>query len=194
MTTHAEVANEPLVRQRIPALASLAGHIGDPQVRNRGTIGGSVANNDPVADYPAAVLGLNATVKTDKRSIAADDFFLGMFETALEEGELIKSVWFPTPDKAAYLKFPNPASLYAMAGVFVAKFGADVRVAVTGASQSGVFRMTAMEQALAADFRPQALESIEVPAAGMNSDIHGSAEYRAHLVKVMAKRAVAASE
>lgn len=192
MTTHAEAAAAPLVRQRLPALAGLAGHIGDPQVRNCGTLGGSVANNDPVADYPAAVLALNATVRTDRRTIAADDFFVGLFETALEDSELITAIAFPVPDKAAYMKFPNPASLYAMAGVFVAKAGGTVRVAVTGASQSGVFRMAAMEAALAADFRPEALDGIAVPEDDLNSDIHGSAEYRAQLVKVMAKRAVAA--
>ena len=192
MTIHAAVAASSIVRERIPALADLAGHIGDPQVRNRGTLGGSVANNDPVADYPAAVLALGATVVTNKRRIAAADFFVGLFETALADGELITSIAFPVPDAAAYMKFPNPASLYAMAGVFVARFGKDVRVAVTGAAQAGVFRMAAMEDALAVDFSPAALEAIEVPIDDLNSDIHGSAEYRAQLVKVMAKRAVAA--
>jgi carbon-monoxide dehydrogenase medium subunit len=192
LTTHAEVAANPLVNRRIPALADLVRHIGDPQVRNRGTIGGSLANNDPVSDYPAAVAGLAADIKTDRRTIAADDFFRGLFETALDDQELIKSVWFAAPDKAAYLKFPNPASNYAMAGVFVAVFGERVRVAVTGAGQSGVFRIAAMEEALAGDFRPEALDTVDVPAAGMNDDIHGSSDYRAHLVKVMAKRAVAA--
>lgn len=193
MTTHAEVAASPVVRRVIPALAALAGGIGDAQVRHRGTIGGSLANNDPVADYPAAVLGLDATVRTDRRAIPADDFFQGMFETALEEGELITAVHVPVPDMAAYCKFPNPASLYAMAGVFVAVSGAGVRVAVTGASMTGVFRATGMEEALAEDFRPEALDPVTVPPDDMNSDIHGSAEYRAHLVKVMARRAVAAA-
>lgn len=192
MTRHAEVANSTEVRNAIPALASLADGIGDPQVRNCGTIGGSVANNDPAADYPAAVLGLGGTVNTNKRSIAADDFFTGMFDTALEDGEIITSVSFPVADKAAYAKFPNPASRYAMVGVFVAQTGGAVRVAVTGAG-AGVFRQSDMEAALGGNFSAGALDGIAQSADGLNSDIHGSAEYRAHLVGVMAKRAVAAA-
>ena len=191
MTTHAAVAADADVKGDIPALAELAAHIGDDAVRNRGTIGGSLANNDPAADYPAAVLALGATIKTDRRSIKADDFFQGMFATALEQGELITAVEFPAPEKAAYEKFRNPASRYAIVGVFVAKTAGGVRVAVTGAGQNGVFRHTAMEQALSANFSPDAIASIATPPDGMNSDIHASAEYRAHLVGVMAKRAVA---
>ncbi len=192
MTKHAEVAASADVQKAIPALASLASEIGDPQVRNLGTLGGSIANNDPAADYPAALVALNATVKTNERTIAADEFFKGMFSTALKDGELILSVSFPVPDKAAYMKFRNPASRYAMVGVFVAKSGNGVRVAVTGAGPS-VFRVKAMEEALAKDFSGKAIENIKVPASGLNSDIHGSAEYRAHLVTVMAKRAVDAA-
>jgi carbon-monoxide dehydrogenase medium subunit len=192
MTRHADVASSSDVKSAIPALADLASHIGDPAVRNRGTLGGSVANNDPAADYPAAVLALNATVTTNSRKIAADDFFKGLFETALAEGELITSITFPKVEKAAYMKFPNPASRYAMVGVFVAKTAAGVRVAVTGAGPS-VFRVTAMEDALAKDFSSAAIKDIKVPADGLNSDIHGSAEYRAHLVNVMARRAVDAA-
>lgn len=192
MTKHAEVASSAEVRKAIPALAALASEIGDAQVRNLGTLGGSIANSDPAADYPAAVVALNATVRTNERSITADDFFKGMFTTALKEGELIVSVSFPVPEKAGYMKFPNPASRYAMVGVFVARTAGGVRVAVTGAGPS-VFRVKAMEEALARDFSPKAVENIKVPASGLNSDIHGSAEYRAHLVTVMAKRAVAAA-
>jgi aerobic carbon-monoxide dehydrogenase medium subunit len=192
MTRHADVASSSDVKSAIPALAYLASHIGDPAVRNRGTLGGSVANNDPAADYPAAVLALNATVTTNSRKIAADDFFKGLFETALAEGELITSITFPKVEKAAYMKFPNPASRYAMVGVFVAKTAAGVRVAVTGAGPS-VFRVTAMEDALAKNFSSGAIKDIKVPADGLNSDIHGSAEYRAHLVNVMARRAVDAA-
>ncbi|MFO1055372.1 MAG: xanthine dehydrogenase family protein subunit M [Dongiaceae bacterium] len=192
MTTHAAVAGSSLVQQTIPALAKLAGLIGDPQVRNRGTIGGSVANNDPAADYPAALVGLGATIKTDHRSIAADDFFQGLFSTALEDGEIVTAVSFPKPERAAYVKFRNPASRYAMVGVFVAKTGGGVRVAVTGAGP-GVFRVPAMEKALAASFTADAIKSITVPADNLNSDIHGSAAYRAHLVGVIARRAVAAA-
>ena len=192
MTTHAEVSLSGLVKSVIPALAALADGIGDPQVRNCGTIGGSIANNDPAADYPAAALGLGAEVRTTKRAVAADDFFLGMFETALEDDELITAVSFPKPLAAAYAKFPNPASRYAMAGVFVARTAGGVRVAVTGAGANGVFRITEMEQALAADFSPAAIAGIAVDPGGLNGDIHGSAEYRANLVAVMAKRAVAA--
>ncbi|MGE0153587.1 MAG: xanthine dehydrogenase family protein subunit M [Reyranellaceae bacterium] len=193
MTRHAEVAASAEVRKAIPALAALASEIGDPQVRNAGTLGGSIANSDPAADYPAAVVALNATVRTNERTIAADDFFKGLFTTALKEGEVIVSVSFPVAEKAAYMKFPNPASRYAMVGVFVAKSGGGVRVAVTGAGPS-VFRVKAMEDALAKDFSAKAVESIKVPASGLNADIHGSAEYRAHLVTVMAKRAVAAAK
>ncbi len=192
MTTHAEVAHSSEIAKAIPALAALAECIGDPAVRNRGTIGGSIANNDPAADYPAAALGLGATIKTDTREIAADAFFKGMFDTALNAGEMIASVSFPVPDKAAYMKFPNPASRYAMIGVFVAKTKAGVRVAVTGAG-NGVFRVKAMEDALAKNWSAAALDGVSVPASQCNGDIHGSAEYRAHLISVMAKRAVAAA-
>ena len=191
MTTHAAVAGSTEVRAKIPALAQLAAHIGDEQVRHRGTIGGSLANNDPSADYPASVLALGATIKTNKRSIKADDYFQGMFTTALEQDEIITSVEFPVPEKAAYEKFPNPASRYAIVGVFVAKTADGVRVAVTGAGQGGVFRHTAMEQALSAKFSADAIAGITTPSADLNGDIHASAEYRAHLVGVIAKRAVA---
>ena len=191
MTAHDAVAGSAEVARAIPALAALAGHIGDPQVRNRGTIGGSIANNDPAADYPAGLVGLGATVCTDRREIAADAFFTGMFETALEEGEIVTSVRFPVPEKAAYMKFPNPASRYAIVGVFVAMTGGGVRVAVTGAA-SCVYREGAMEAALAANFAPAALEGMTASAGDLNADIHASAEYRAHLVGVMARRAVAA--
>jgi carbon-monoxide dehydrogenase medium subunit len=190
-TRHAEVADSDLVRRTIPALASLAEGIGDRQVRNMGTLGGSICNADPAADYPAAVVALKATVKTDRREIAGDDFFTSMFETALEPGEIVTSVRFQKPDKAAYAKFPNPASRYAIVGVFVATFGSEVRVAVTGAAGS-VFRASELETALAADFRAEALNGIAVAADGLNADIHASADYRAHLVTVMAKRAVEA--
>ena len=193
MTTHATVATSADVKQALPALAALASNIGDREVRYRGTIGGSLANNDPAADYPAAVLALGATIRTDKRSIAADEYFQGMFTTALDGAELITAVAFPVPEKAAYVKFGNPASRYAMVGVFVANGPKGVRVAVTGAGQGGVFRHTAFEQALAKSFTPDALDGIATPADTMNADIHGSAEYRAHLVGVMAKRAVAAA-
>ncbi|MEQ1755084.1 MAG: xanthine dehydrogenase family protein subunit M [Micropepsaceae bacterium] len=191
-TKHFDVASSPEVRKAIPALAQLAGHIGDPAVRHMGTIGGSVANNDPAADYPSALLALGATVKTTSRTIKADDFFTGMFETALEEGEIITEISFPVPEKSAYMKFPNPASRYAMVGVFVAKTAAGVRVAVTGAASS-VFRETAMEAALTKSFTPDAVANIKVSPSNLNSDLHGTAEYRAHLVTVMAKRAVAAA-
>ena len=186
-TTHVTVAKSAEVRKAIPALANLASWIGDVAVRYRGTIGGSLANNDPSACYPAAVLALGATIKTNAREIAAGDYFQGMFATALEPGEIIVSVSFPIPEKAAYEKFRNPASRYAMVGVFVAKFATGVRVAVTGASQGGVFRHAAFEAALSANFAPGALDAIATPADGLNSDIHGSAAYRAHLVGVMAK-------
>lgn len=190
MTRHAEVAASKDVRAAIPALADLARGIGDPHVRNRGTLGGSIANNDPAADYPAAVVGLNATVHTDRRQIAGDDFFTGLFETALADGELIVKVAFPKPDAAAYEKFLHPASRFALVGVFVARAKSDVRVAVTGAGPC-VFRLPAMEQALAESFTPDAVKGITIAADDLNSDIHGSAEYRAHLVGVLAARAVA---
>lgn len=189
-TIHYDVATSDEVAKAIPALAHLAGVIGDPAVRHKGTIGGSVANNDPAADYPAAVLALGATITTNKRTIKADDFFTGMFSTALEDGEIITEIAFPIPEKAAYKKFANPASRYAMAGVFVAKFKDGIRVAATGAAPC-VFRVPEMEAALAKNFTPDAVANIAVDASNMNSDIHGSAEYRANLVTVMAKRAVA---
>ncbi len=191
MTRHAEVATSPVVRENLPALADLASVIGDPAVRHRGTIGGSVANNDPTADYPAACLGLGATIITSKRRISADDFFKGMFETALEPDEIITKVMFPLAKKAAYEKFRNQASRYALVGVFVSKRGSDIRVAVTGAGANGVFRVTAFEEALKKRFAAKSLEGLTVPADGLNGDIHGSAEYRAHLIGVLAKRAVA---
>lgn len=193
MTKHREVAASAEIAKAIPALAALAEGIGDPAVRNRGTIGGSVANNDPTADYPSAVLALGATVVTDSRRIAADEFFKGMFATALHDGELITAIEFPVPEKAAYMKFPNPASRYAMVGVFVAKGPAGVRVAVTGAGQGGVFRHAAMEAALSASWSPDAVAKLATPTGNLNSDIHASAEYRAHLIAVMARRAVAAA-
>ena len=189
LTKHFEVQNNQEIKSAIPALAFMATVIGDIQVRNRGTMGGSVSNNDPAADYPAAVLALGATLVTDKRRITADDFFQGMFTTALEPGELLTAIEFPIPEKAGYAKMRNPASRYVMAGVFVAKTVGGVRVVVNGAGP-GVFRQTAMEQALAADWSPDAVANIKQEAEGLNSDIHGSAEYRAHLVTVMAKRAV----
>jgi carbon-monoxide dehydrogenase medium subunit len=192
MTTHATVAADATVKARIPALAQLAEGIGDAQVRNRGTIGGSVANADPAADYPAAVLGLGATVRTNRREIAGDAFFTGLFETALEPEELILSISFPVPTKAAYVKFANPASRYAIVGVFVAQTAGGVRVAVTGAGPNA-FRVPEMEQALAGNFSAEALNGIAVAADDLNGDIHASAEYRAHLVSVMAKRAVRAA-
>jgi carbon-monoxide dehydrogenase medium subunit len=192
MTRHHDVASSADVKKTIPALAGLAGHIGDPAVRNRGTLGGSVANNDPAADYPAAVLALNGTINTTAGKHSADSFFKGLFETALKDGELITSISFPKADKAAYMKFPNPASRYAMVGVFVAKAGNNVRVAVTGAGPC-VFRVKAMEDALSKNFSSAAIKDIKIPADGLNSDIHGSAEYRAHLVNVMARRAVDAA-
>lgn len=192
MTTHAEVNESSEVQRAIPALAGLAGHIGDAQVRNRGTIGGSLAHADPAADYPAAVLGLNATIKTDRRTIAADDFFTGLFETALEEGELIVAVHFPVPERAAYMKFGSHASKYALTGVMVAKGSSGVRVAVTGAGPK-VFRVEAMEKALSANFDPSAIDGITISSEDLLSDADASADYRAHLVTVMAKRAVSAA-
>lgn len=194
MATHASVASDGSVSSTIPALACLAAGIGDPHVRNRGTIGGSVANNDPAADYPAAVLGLNGSIKTNKRTLSADDFFTGLFETALDEDEIIESITFAKPQKAGYAKFPNPASRYAMTGVFVAQLAdGSVRVAVTGAGNDGVFRVPEMEAALAANWSKDAVASVSVSADDMLGDLHGSQEYRANLVTVMAKRAIDAA-
>ena len=193
MTTHADVANSDVVKQAIPGLAKLAGGIGDPHVRNRGTIGGSVANNDPAADYPAACLALGATIVTNKRKISADDFFKGMFETALEDNEIITKVVFPVPARAGYAKFRNPASRYALVGVFVAKKGGEVRAAVTGAGSNGVFRCGPVEAALTAKFNAKMLDTVKIPATGINADMHADAAYRAHLIVVMAKRAVMAA-
>ncbi len=190
-TLHAVVAHE--AKALYPALAALAGGIGDPSVRNRGTVGGSVANNDPAACYPSAVLASGATVVTNKRKIAADDYFQGMFTTALEDGEIITSVIFPVPQKAAYLKFIQPASRFALTGVFVAKYAGGVRVAVTGASNDGVFRWTEAERALSADFSASTISGLNVSSDGMISDLHGTPEYRANLVKVLTRRAVEAS-
>ena len=189
MTRHVEVAESAEVQKAIPALARLATHIGDPAVRNRGTLGGSISNNDPAADYPSAVVALNATVVTNKRKIAADEFFTGMFETALDAGEIVTAVSFPIPEKAAYMKFPNPASRYAIVGVFVAKHKDGVCVAVTGAGPC-VFRQKEMEAALAKNFSADAIKAIVQKQDGLNGDIHASPEYRAHLVGVMARRAV----
>ena len=193
MTRHVTVATSPDIRKAIPALAEMAGMIGDPAVRNKGTIGGSIANNDPAADYPSACLAFGATINTNKRSISADDFFTGLFETALEEGEIITSISFPVADKANYQKFRNPASRYAIVGVFVVKRGSDVRVAVTGAGNKGVFRARNFEAALAADFSPATLDGKSVPASDLNSDIHADADYRSHLITLIAKRAVEAA-
>jgi carbon-monoxide dehydrogenase medium subunit len=189
LARHASVAASPLVQQTIPALATLADGIGDPQVRNRGTIGGSIANNDPAADYPAGLLGLGAKVRTTERIVAADDFFTALFTTDLEPGEIVTSVAFPMPRRAAYVKFPNPASRYAIVGVFVADFPTQVRVAVTGAGPC-VFRWRAAEEALGRHFAPGALDGLSVPASGLNADLHADASYRAHLVPVMTKRAI----
>ncbi|HVN00631.1 MAG TPA: xanthine dehydrogenase family protein subunit M [Caulobacteraceae bacterium] len=191
MTRHADVAASPEVRRAIPALADLAGQIGDAQVRNRGTIGGSLANSDPAADYPAAVIGLGATIRTDRRAIAADDYFTALFETALEPGELIRAVEFPVPRRAAYRKFSHPASRYAVAGVFVAEFGGRFRVGVTGAGPCA-FRLTALEEALALGVDPAAADDVAIDSSRFNSDLHASADYRAQLVRVMARRAIAA--
>lgn len=192
--THAEVATHAKLMKVCPSLCELASHIGDPAVRNRGTIGGSIANNDPAADYPSAMLALGATIITNKRQVKAENFFTGMFETALKDDEFVKAVTFTAPKSGAYAKFPNPASRYAMTGVYVADHGkGDVRVAVTGASQNGVYRAKDMEKALAGSLDPAALDGCSVDEADMLSDIHGSSAYRANLVKVMAKRAVAAA-
>lgn len=190
-TTHAEVAR--LTAKSFPGLSGLAGHIGDPAVRNRGTVGGSLANNDPSACYPAAALGTGATIKTDRREIAADDYFQGMFATDLQEGEIITEVRFPIPEVSNYQKFLQPASRFALVGVFVAKYPDGVRLAVTGASEDGVFRWTEAEAALSASFEPASLEGLSIPADGMIGDIHGTPEYRAHLIGVMTRRAVAAA-
>jgi carbon-monoxide dehydrogenase medium subunit len=191
-TTHYDVATSGPAQKAIPALARLASLIGDPAVRHRGTIGGSIANNDPAADYPSAVLALGATIKTNKRSISADDFFKGLFTTALDDGEIITQVSFPIPAKAGYAKFPHPASRFALTGVFVVKTkSGDVRVAATGASQSGVVRVPAIEAALKANWSAAAIDSVKISADGLLSDLHGSADYRANLIKVMAQRAVA---
>jgi len=192
-TTHAEVAADDALRKVCPSICDLASHIGDPHVRHRGTIGGSIANNDPAADYPAAMVALGATIHTNTRALAAEDFFTGMFETALEEDELVTSISFTAPTKGAYAKFPNPASRYAMAGVYVAHQGEDVRVAVTGAYSSGVRRAPDMEAALSSAFSPESLDSCVVDEDDMLADIHASAAYRANLVKVMAKRATQAA-
>jgi aerobic carbon-monoxide dehydrogenase medium subunit len=193
MTKHVEVETSPAVKEAIPAITELVSVLGDPAVRNRGTIGGSVAGNDPSTDWPAAALGLGATVVTGKREIHADEFFQGLFETALAEGEIITKVSFPIPEKAAYKKFRHPASRYALVGVFVANVSSEVRVAVTGAGANGVFRWTEAEAALAERFAPQALEGLAASPDGLNSDIHADAEYRAHLIGVMARRAVQAA-
>ena len=193
-TSHAEVAGSKDLKKAIPGLAKLAGGIGDPHVRHRGTIGGSIANNDPAADYPSAALGLGATIHTSDRKIPADKFFTGMFSTALKGSEIVTAVEFPVPKKSGYAKFPNPASLYAMVGVFVAQLAdGSVRVAVTGAGP-GVFRLPDMEAALAKSFTSKALDGISVKSKGLNSDMHASADYRAHLITVMAKRAVEAAK
>src|SRR5438094_2264833 len=191
MTRHADVANSAVVKGAIPALAVLADGIGDRQVRNMGTLGGSIANNDPAADWPAAIVACNATVQTNKRKIAAGDFFKGMYETALGADEIITAVSFPIPKKAAYAKFPNPASRFALVGVFVAQTAGGVRVAVTGAA-SHVHRAKAIEDALAKSFTADAAKAVKIPADRLNNDLHGSAEYRAHLVSVLAGRAMAA--
>ncbi|WP_416797167.1 FAD binding domain-containing protein [Ciceribacter azotifigens] len=191
--THAEVASSDLLRSVCPAICNLAGMIGDPHVRHLGTIGGSIANNDPAADYPAAMLGLGATIVTDRREIAAGDFFRGLFETALENGEVITAVRFRAPEKAAYVKFANPASRFAMTGVFVSRGDSGVRVAVTGAGSNGVFRHEGMEAALSANWAPEAVSNVAVETDDLMSDMHCSAEYRANLIRVMARRAVAAS-
>ena len=188
-TTHAEVAASKEVGKSISSLSILADGIGDPQVRNRGTIGGSIANNDPAADYPSACLALNATIHTSKRKISADKFFKGMFETDLKKGELIETIEFEVPEKSAYAKYPNPASRYAIVGAYVAKLKKEVRVAITGAS-SCVFRSKELESALSNNFSPSAVDNINISSKGLNSDLHASSEYRAHLIKVMVRKAV----
>jgi carbon-monoxide dehydrogenase medium subunit len=192
LATHAEVAESDVVKSNLPGLASLAHGIGDRQVRNMGTLGGAIAHNDPAACYPAAVLALNATIRTNKRTIAADEFFRSMYETALTDGEIITSVAFPIPAKAGYVKFPNPASRFALVGVFVAQTSSGVRVAVTGAA-SCVFRASALENALAKSFTPDAAKATTIDASDLNGDLHASPEYRAHLIPIVASRAVAAA-
>jgi carbon-monoxide dehydrogenase medium subunit len=192
MTTHAEVAESSLVQAAMPALAKLAAGIGDPGVRHRGTLGGSLGLNDPAACYPAGVLGLGATIRTDRRTIAADDFFIGLYETALEPGELIVAVDFPLPEKAAWMKFKQPASRFSMVGVFVSRGPAGVRVAVTGAA-SCAFRATALEAALTQQWSAQACAAVSIDTANLNTDLHASAQYRAHLVRVLTQRAVAST-
>ena len=189
VTTHAQVAASKEVGKSIPSLSVLAEGIGDPQVRNRGTIGGSIANNDPAADYPSACMALNAIIHTNKRKISADKFFKGMFETDLKKGELIESIEFEVPEKSAYAKYPNPASRYALVGVYVAKLKKEIRVAVTGAGSS-VFRSKEIESALSSNFSPSAIDNVSISSNGLNSDIHASADYRAHIIKVMARKAV----
>jgi carbon-monoxide dehydrogenase medium subunit len=193
MTRHVDVANSAVVKENLPALAYLAGLVGDPAVRHRGTLGGSVANNDPNADYPAACLGLGATIITTKGKHEADSFFKGLFETALEPDEIITKVSFPLAKKAGYEKFRNQASRFALVGVFASKRGSEIRVAVTGAGANGVFRVTSFEEALKKRFNSKGLDGLSVPADGLNSDLHGSAEYRAHLISVLARRAVDAA-
>ena len=190
MARHADIAESQIVASTIAGLGHLAEGIGDPQVRNRGTIGGSLANNDPASDYPASVLALNATLTTNKRTIAADDFFRGLFATALADNEILTEIAFPIPKRFAYAKFPNPASRFALVGVAVAAMSTGVRVAVTGAGASGVFRIPAMEAALSKGFTPEALDGVKVDASGLAGDIHADAAYRAHLIGVMARRAV----
>ncbi len=193
LTRHGEIATAEVLKRAIPALAGMAGVVGDPAVRARGTMGGAVANNDPAADYPAACLALGATIQTNKRAIAADDYFLGMFETALQEGEIITKLSFPIPEKAGYEKFRNPASRYALVGVFVAKRADGVRVTVTGAGASGVFRAKPFEEALSRAFSESAIAGVTIASEGLNSDIHADAAYRAHLIGVIARRAVKAA-
>jgi carbon-monoxide dehydrogenase medium subunit len=189
LTRHDEVASSAQIQSTLPVLSDVAGGIGDGQVRNVGTMGGAIANSDPAADYPAAVIGLGATIHTQSREIAADDYFKNLFETALEPGEIITSIDYPVPQRAAYAKFPNPASRYAVVGVLIADFAGSIRVGVTGAGPCA-FRATGIEDVLNADLTPDALDSVEVPDAGFNADLHASAEYRAHLVKIMAQRAL----
>ena len=190
MTRHSDVANSADVQKSIPSLSKLAGGIGDHMVRNCGTIGGSVANNDPSACYPSAVLGLGATITTNDRELSAEDYFMGMFETALNSNEIITQISFPIPDKSSYIKFPNPASRYAMVGVFMAKTGNKVNVAITGASENGVFRSSEIENALSSSFTLESLDSLDISSDGLIGDIHASSNYRANLIKVMAKRAL----
>lgn len=192
-TTHTQVAGDAALSKACPGLAALASGIGDQAVRNVGTIGGSIANNDPAADYPSAILALGATINTSKRNVSADDFFTGMFETALDEDEIVVSIEFDAPEKSAYAKFPNPASRYALVGVFVAKTSDGARVAVTGAGSDGVFRAAALEEALGSNWSGEALADVTVESAGLMTDMHADAKYRANLVKVMAGRAIDAA-